>query len=152
MRHVRCVIVFFLLSVLFMCSTAEREKEFGVYRKPDKYNFKFVGYDTGINNPENDRRAYYRVFIDKAEEGRTTTGLESQEKTFEALLTPNRHLVIVVKWVLDKKAGRYVKLNNIEQPRPNYVYFNLPEDGAVTVELRSTRNRSSIFHVSTGIN
>jgi hypothetical protein len=56
---------------------------------PEQYNVRFIAYDDGIADPENDRRAYYRVFIDKTHEARTTTGLESQEKTFEAYLEPN---------------------------------------------------------------
>src|SRR4030043_478840 len=91
-------------------------KEAGVidYRKPDKTKDRFIGFDTDIDNPEGDRRSYYKVFIDKADEGRTTTGLESQEKIYEATLSPNRHLITVEKWVLDEKTGRYATLNNID--------------------------------------
>jgi len=136
----RTAALFFLLSLLFACSTTEKKEKADTYLKPGQYNFKFVGYDADIDNPENDRRSYYKVFIDKAEEGRTTTGLESQEKSFEAMLMPNRHLVTVEKWVLDKKEGRYVKLNNIEQPKPNYVYFTLPE-------MKSTKDGAAEFTV-----
>src|SRR4030042_7137085 len=100
-------------------------KDAGVidYRKPDKYNVRFIGFDTDIDNPEGDRRSYYKVFIDKADGGRRTTGLESQEKIYEATLSPNRHLITVEKWVLAEQHGRYVKLKNIDQPNPNFLYF-----------------------------
>ena len=115
------------------------------YKKPDAYNFRFIGLDTEIDDPSNDRRSYYKIFIDKAEEGRTTTGLESQEKSCDAMLQPNRHLVTVEKWVLDQKSGRYIKLNNIEQPKPNFVYFDLPEDRIVVIEMKTLRDGTTEF-------
>ena len=101
------------------------------------YNFKFIGYDININDPEKDRRSYYVIMIDKVEAGRTTIGLESQEKTFEYNLTGNRHLLMVEKWALDGKKGKYVKLNNIDQPRPAYIYFTLEEKKAAIITLEN---------------
>ncbi len=103
--------------------------------QPKEYNFKFIGYDINIDNPELDRRSYYKVIIDKVEAGRTTIGLESQKKIFEAKLSCNRHLLAVEKWALDEKKGQYIKLNNIEQPKPQYTYFELPEDKTAIVKL-----------------
>jgi hypothetical protein len=134
------LITYIALAALIVsaCSAPVQKKTEGEeYRKPGAYNFRFVGYDADIKNPDNDRRSYYKIFIDKAEEGRTTTGLESQEKTFEIALPPNRHLITIEKWVLDEKTARYIKLNNIEQPKPNFFYFSLPADKVVIVEMRS---------------
>ena len=86
-------------------------------------NFRFIAYDTGISNPNDDKRCYYKVFIDKIDAGRTTIGLESQKKYFEAKLSANTHVIVVEKWVLDERAGEYKKLNNIQQPKPNFFYF-----------------------------
>ncbi len=83
-------------------------------------NFRFVAYDTGITHPDDDKRCYYKVFIDKIDAGRTTIGLESQKKYFEAKLSPNTHVIVVEKWVLDEREGEYKKLNNILQHKPNY--------------------------------
>lgn len=116
------------------------------YKTPQTYNFQFRAWDTAITDPAQDRRSYYRVFIDKVEEGRTTTGLESQEKTYEAMLAPNRHLLNVEKWVLDERQGKYVKLNNVEQPRPSFIYFDLPEARIVVVTMKNDGERAS-FHV-----
>jgi hypothetical protein len=128
------------LAILAGCSVPVK-KDTGVsYRKPERYNFRFIGFDTEINDPENDRRSYYKVYIDKADEGRTTTGLESQEKIYESTLTPNRHLVTVEKWVLEQKSGRYVKLNNIEQPKPGFIYFDLPENRIVVIKLKCLKD------------
>ncbi|MBN1496761.1 MAG: hypothetical protein JXA07_08335 [Spirochaetes bacterium] len=117
------------------------------YKLPERYNFRFIGFDAEIDNPENDRRSYYKVYIDKAEEGRTTTGLESQEKYYEASLLPNRHLVTVEKWVLDPKTSSYIKLNNIEQPKPNYFYFDLPENRIVTIEMKTMKDGQTEYLV-----
>jgi hypothetical protein len=103
--------------------------------QPKEYNFKFTGYDINIDNPDLDRRSYYRIIIDKIEAGRTTIGLESQKKTFEAKITSNRHLLAVEKWALDEKKGQYVKLNNIEQPKPAHTYFELPDDKTAVIKL-----------------
>jgi len=107
------------------------------YKIPKNHNFEFVGYNTNIENPSNDRRCYYKIFIDKVEMGRTTTGLESQEKRYETRLTENRHLVTIEKWILDKEKGEYVKVNNIQQPKPSYFYFKIYKSRIVKVELLS---------------
>jgi hypothetical protein len=103
--------------------------------QPKEFNFKFVGYDININNPEQDRRSYYKIIIDKVEAGRTTIGLESQKKIFEAKVLANRHLLVVEKWALDEKKGQYIKLNNIEQPKPAHKYFELPDDKTAVITL-----------------
>ena len=137
----------FLMSLLAGCA-GTRVKDTGeIYRSPEKFNFRFLGYDMEIDNPDNDRRSYYKIYIDKAEEGRTTTGLESQEKAYEATLSPNRHLVTVEKWVLDQKTSRYVKLNNIEQPKPNFFYFDLPENRIVKIEMKSLKDGQTEYKV-----
>lgn len=113
-----------------------------------EYNFKFTGYDINIDDPDNDRRSYYVISIDKVEVGRTTIGLESQEKTFECNLPANRHLLIVEKWALDRRKGKYVMLNNIEQPKPSYTYFNIPEDGYVAITLENDPvTREALYNI-----
>lgn len=111
----------------------------------DGTNFKLTAYDTDIEDPANDRRCYYRVYINKIDSGRTTTGLESQEKYYEAKLTPNRHLVKLEKWVLNDKEGRYVKVNNIEQPKPDFIYITIAENKTTTVTMRSTKFGNAAF-------
>ncbi len=136
-----------VLCCLTGCMSAQEKEGVDGFRAPEKYNFRFIGFDSDIDDPENDRRSYYRVYVDKAEEGRTTIGLESQEKVFEASLPPNRHLITIEKWVLDLKTGRYLKLNNIDQPKPNFFYFDLPEKRIVIVKKRTDRNGSAEYIV-----
>ncbi len=111
-------------------------------------NLVFSGHDTGIDNPERDRRSYYRIFLDKVETGRTTTGLESQVKTYRGNLDTNRHLLRIEKWVLDEKKGRYIKLNNISQPKPNFIYFNVPEKGTVIIKMKTSRGNHADYTVT----
>lgn len=119
-----------------------------IYIQPERYNLQFIGLSTSIDDPKNDRRSYYKIILNKIDEGRTTFGLESQGKTYEANLEANRHLLMVEKWVLDEKAGQYIKLNNIEQPKPNFIYFNTEKDKIVIIEMKEGKNGKSEFNVS----
>jgi hypothetical protein len=108
-------------------------------------NFFLSVYDADINNPDQDRTCYYMVYIDKMEAGRTNTGLESQEKYFEELLTPNRHLIKIEKWILNESLGRYIKLNNIDQPKPDFIYINIEKDKIVRIKIKSSRTGIASF-------
>ncbi len=126
-------------------TTTDNKKDIETPRDEIEYNFRFIGYDINIDDPEKDRRSYYKIKIDKLEVGRTTIGLESQKKIFESTLTSNRHLLIVEKWALNERKGKYIKLNNIEQPKPDYIYFESYEDKIVIITLKSDpiSNRSA---------
>ncbi|HPK45420.1 MAG TPA: hypothetical protein PLV62_10610, partial [Spirochaetota bacterium] len=127
MNKKRLPIVFFL--VLFIASGCKTVPKYEPPIEPIisptevNINFRFIAYDTGITNPDEDKRCYYKIFIDKIDAGRTTIGLESQKKYFEAKLSSNMHLIVVEKWVLDEREGEYKKVNNILQPKPNFFYF-----------------------------
>ncbi len=112
-------------------------------------NFSITIFDADIDNPENDRRCYYIVYIDKIEAGRTTTGLESQHKSFETTISPNRHLVKVEKWILNENQGRYVKMNNIDQPKPDFVYVNIELNKNVKVKISSSKTGIATFSMIT---
>jgi hypothetical protein len=115
------------------------------YIIPSEYNFKLtIQSETG--NPDTDRRCFYKVYIDKQEVGRTTTGLESQQKEYTGNIDNNRHLLSVVKYVLDDKQEKYVKLNNIEQPRPGFYYFSTTEGRITEVRLLHVHEGTSIYY------
>ncbi len=134
-KHIIISLMILLLSSMNYCVTDSTLRD-ETRRFPREYNFKFIGYDENIVHPESDKRAFYKIYIDKLEAGRTTIGLESQMKTFNSTISNNRHLLVVEKWVLDEKKMKYVKLNNIDQPKPNYVYFNLPTDSVTVITLK----------------
>ncbi len=100
-----------------------------------KNNFMITFSSDVPEGPDEDDLCYYRVRIDKMERGRTPTGLESQFKTFTTSLERNRHLVEFEKWVLDRGKKRYVRPNNIDQPRPNHIYVDLLENRSVRVDV-----------------
>ena len=130
---------------IFGCKTSEKETN----RKVEGENNFFISiYDSDIDNPENDRRCYYMIYVDKIESGRTTTGLESQEKYFDTQLTSNRHLIKVEKWVLNESLGRYVKMNNIDQPKPDFIYINIDKDRIVKVKLKSSKSGTSSYSMT----
>lgn len=144
-----CIYLINVLALITACGVnGPIIKDTERYRKPDSYNLRLVAYDMNIDNPARDRRSYYKVYINKVEAGRTTIGLESQDKYFEAKLPMNRHLITVEKWILDERKGKYVKLNNIEQPRPNYVYFGIPENRIVVITVKNDADKSrAVFEI-----
>ena len=126
------------ISVLFSCATTDSGSvpvSGPVFTKPGEYNFTVKVQDVNIQNPKNDRRSYYKIYIDKIDSGRTAIGLESQVKSFSAKLSINRHLLELEKYVLDEEQGKYVKLNNIYQPKPSFVYFDILSDRIVEVTV-----------------
>lgn len=147
MRIKALLFIFLLILVAAGCSSAGKGGFFPDTPKAseDKINFTLTAYDTDIDDPAMDRRCYYRVYINKIDSGRTTTGLESQEKYFETSLTTNRHLVKLEKWVLDEEQGRYLKVNNIEQPKPDFIYITVPESAKIKIIMRSTKFGNAAF-------
>jgi hypothetical protein len=113
-------------------------------------NFRFIASDSSITNPDDDKRCYYKVFIDKIDAGRTTIGLESQKKYFEAKLSPNTHLIVIEKWVLDEREGEYKKVNNILQPKPNYYYFET-KTNAITEVIMVNDKKTNTAQYSVNI-
>lgn len=141
---------YFLISILLILLLSgckgidEKNKDY----KTGETNFFITIFDSDITDPENDRRCYYVIYIDKIESGRTTTGLESQHKFFETTLAQNRHLVKVEKWILNENMGRYIKMNNIDQPKPDYIYVNIEPGKSVKVKLTSSKTGIASYSMS----
>ncbi len=140
-------IIFFtaLLSLMLIQCTSVDRGSLIPEKESSGINFILTAYDTDIDNPANDRRSYYRVYINKIDSGRTTTGLESQAKFFETQLPPNRHLIKLEKWVLDEELGRYIKVNNIEQPKPDFIYVTAGDRGIIKITMKSTKFGNAAF-------
>ena len=149
MKHLyNLFLIIFLISL--GCGTADKKddtpKKDDARIKSEK-NFYIHIYDSDIANAEDDRRCYYTIYINKIESGRTTTGLESQEKIFETVLPPYKHLIKVEKWVLNKNLGRYIKVNNIDQPKPDFIYVDIKNDDTVRVKLKSSKAGVATYNV-----
>ncbi len=134
--HRYFIIIIFIALYFTSCTTTGKSK---IVKPESGNNFYISINDSDIENPENDRRCYYMIYIDKAESGRTSIGLESQEKDFNLLLSKNRHLIKIEKWVLNENLGRYVKLNNIEQPKPDFIYINIENNKIVKLKVKSSK-------------
>ncbi len=133
-----------LLTTFVSCTSIEKK----ITNNSESFvgnNFRITIVDTDITNPEKDRRCFYWIYIDKQKAGRTTVGLESQNKVFESNLEPNNHLVRIEKWILEDEQKRYVKLNNIEQPKPDFIYVTVEKNKASYILVKSGRYGKSIF-------
>ncbi len=133
-------VLFLIIALMFFegCKTTDPGSipvSGPVYKKPGDFNFIVNVQDINISNPANDKRSYYKIYIDKIESGRTAIGLESQNKSFSAALSVNKHLLEVEKYVLDETQGKYVKVNNIYQPKPAFTYFDIPADRIVKITI-----------------
>lgn len=82
------------------------------------------------------QQIYYRIFIDQADAGRTTIGGSGDEKVFESRIEPNAHTVQVEKYILDEHKGRYVKVKNIDQPKPDSFDFTVMPDRILIIRLK----------------
>ena len=151
MKHLQNLFIAIIL-IFVGCGTVERKDEVINDRKDDgsitrENNFYIYIYDSDIVSTEDDRRCYYTIYINKVESGRTTTGLESQEKIFEAALTPDKHLVKVEKWVLNENLGRYIKVNNIDQPKPDFIYVDIKKNDIIKVRLKSSTTGVATYNI-----
>ena len=142
----------FLIFILIFiaCGTPERRddaSDTSDTRPKTGNNFYIHIYDSGIVNSEDDRQCYYTIYIDKIESGRTTTGLESQVKIFEAELPPDKHLIKVEKWILNENLGRYMKVNNIDQPKPDFIYVDIRKNDTVRVKVKSSKTGVATYNI-----
>lgn len=145
MRNIMIIFLFLTSISIISCSTTGKDI---TGKHKNDINFYITINDSDIDNPENDRRCYYMIYIDKIESGRTTTGLESQQKQFETQLSANRHLIKVEKWILNESLGRYVKMNNIDQPKPDFIYINIDKGKVVKVNLKSSKSGTAFYSMT----
>ena len=141
-------ILFILLlagSILVSCKTTSIMGP--SYKSPDKYNLKFIGYDDSNIAPDKAKRSFYKISINKVINGRTTTGLEFQKKTYTTKLSLNRHVLTVKKYVLDERTKQYKLLNNINQPKPGFIVFTMPEDRIVLITMSVEKNNKAKYKV-----
>jgi hypothetical protein len=141
-----------MILIFIGCGSVERKDDGTTDKKDDGKiargnNFYISIYDSDIVKTEDDRRCYYAIYINKVESGRTTTGLESQEKVFEAVLIPDKHLVKVEKWVLNENLGRYVKVNNIDKPKPDFIYEDNKKNDTIKVKLKSSKTGAATYSI-----
>jgi len=123
------------LSKYYFMLLEKREKEdntiinisknpINAYPKNKKVKVRFI-FDAEINNVQNDVEAYAEVYLDKKNIGITEQKLLSQEKNFEFETTYEKHLLQIVVFLQDQAKKKWVRLKNIDQPRPIYFAPNI---------------------------
>ena len=101
------------------------------YKKPEEFNIRLI-VSGSMNSPQ---KIYYRVSIDDEDAGRTTIGTDAEEKVFESTASPAKHVLLVEKFILDQAKDRYVRVKNIDQPKPDSLEFDLPADRILVIRL-----------------
>ena len=101
------------------------------FKKPQDMNIRLIV--TGRD--DSPRKVYYRISIDDEDAGRTTIGTGTEEKIFETMIPAAQHVLLVEKFVLDEEKDRYVRVKNIDQPKPETLTFDLPEDRILVIRL-----------------
>ncbi len=94
---------------------------------PGEYNL-IIEFEDSIIGTDNsvypDNSIYYEMLIDGKEESRTETGHSKLKKSFYSKLNADSyHIVKPERWELDKTKGRYMRMNNINQPSEQKIYI-----------------------------
>lgn len=113
----------------------------------DEYNMVFEFTDTlsGENTADPDgSMVYYNILINGYEDERTETAPGRVTKTSYLKLEPGRsYLVRMERWELDRVRGKYVRANNIMQPRELKIF--VPENRGLKILVEFTGSGYNII-------
>ncbi len=133
-------ILFVLILAFFVVSC-------GVNVKPVLYDENSENFIVQIKDitPKENSRCYYMISVDKQEIGRTEISPENLEKKFMRKMSPGEYRVSIKKYVVDERAGRYVPVNNLEQPKPSSGKITIPPKKMVRLSIvhNSIQQRTS---------
>ncbi|HOJ50166.1 MAG TPA: hypothetical protein PKW55_05080 [Spirochaetota bacterium] len=102
-------------------------KPITAYPKDKKIKIRFI-FDAVVNNYQEDVESYAEIYIDKKNVGITEQKLLSQEKNFEFETSYEKHLLQVNIFIQDPLKKKWVRLKNIDQPKPIYFIPNSAYD------------------------
>ena len=113
------------------------------YLLPDKYNLLVQAIDlAGPGGAPSEEVIFYKVYVNGSESGRTETGQAGLPGEFKDMFEANRYYLIkLVRWKLRSAKKRYVRANNIQQPKPIRLF--IPKGRVVKLELRFNGNEYS---------
>lgn len=113
----------------------------------DGFNLVFEFTDTvEVNNmaEPDGNMVYYNIIVDGYEDERTETAPGRVTKTSYLQLDPGRiYLVRMERWELDRVRGKYVRANNIMQPRELKVF--VPENRGLKILVEFTGSGYNII-------
>lgn len=107
-----------------------------VYDKGENFNVLLEFYDLRddvIPAGEEKKMVYYNVVVNGHDIGRTETGHGSLVKQMQARVNAgNYNIITAERWELDKSRGRYLRVNNINQPEEIRIF--VPFNRVVKIE------------------
>ena len=107
------------------------------YLQPEDYNLSIQTTDDEGAEPVSNEMLFFKVFVNGAESGRTTTAPARVQKEFKILLEPNKEYIIQLeRWALNSAKGRYERANNIFQPK-TYQLF-MPQNRVMKLTVKYT--------------
>ncbi len=113
----------------------------------DKFNFEISITDESIPDKDNDssRLAFYKIFIDGTESGRTESGYIGIEKNFrENLLNNAYHTVKIELWELNSGKNKYERANNVRQPSSLKLFIPNGRKIRLKVQFDGTSYKSTL--------
>jgi hypothetical protein len=117
-----------------------------VYESGDNFNIILEFADIGrIRSAahEEEKMVYYNVTVNGYDIGRTETGPGSLVKQIQTKVAAGRENIInAERWELDRNRGRYVRVNNINQPEELRVF--IPSNRVVKLGFRYDGSRHGI--------
>ena len=118
-----------------------------VYDKGDNFNVLLEFCDQRnyvASSDEEEKLVYYNVTVNGHDIGRTETGYGSLVKQMEARVNAgNYNIISAERWELDKSRGRYLRVNNINQPEEIRIF--VPLNRVVKIQFNYDGNYYNIL-------
>lgn len=132
---------------IYAAKSIYQYKEGIVYDKGDSFNLLLEFYDlrnNEISYGEEEKLVYYNITVNGQDIGRTETGYGSLVKQMHAKVNAgNYNIITAERWELDKSRGRYLRVNNINQPEEIRIF--VPLNRVVRIEYNYDGNDYNIL-------
>lgn len=94
----------------------------GRFSTADEHNLLVESIDAG--GAPSEEMLFYKVFVDGAYSGRSTTGPAQQAQRCGLKIADNEyHIIRLERWELHAGQEKYLRANNIKQPRPLKIFM-----------------------------
>ncbi len=118
-----------------------------VYDKGDNFNVLLEFCDQRnyvASSDKEEKLVYYNVTVNGHDIGRTETGYGSLVRQMEARVNAgNYNIISAERWELDKSRGRYLRVNNINQPEEIRIF--VPLNRVVKIQFNYDGNYYNIL-------
>ena len=113
----------------------------------DKFNFEISITDESTPDKDNEtaRLAFYKIYINGTENGRTESGYAGIEKIFRENLSINTyHTIKIELWELNSGKNKYERANNVRQPSSLKVFIPTGRKIRLKVQFDGTSYKSAL--------